>query len=193
MKRIIPWLLLAALVLSGCGRARAGEALQARYALLRSAELTAEVICRPGRESRSFDLSCAWDAEGGSTVTVTAPAELAGITASVSGEDLTLTYGDLSLAAGTLTDLSPANCLPWLLRAAASGYVLEEGREKLEGRDCLRLTLDTTAPSGEKTAVAAWFDGETLEPVYAEFTMAEALVLSAEITSFRGEWSAPED
>ncbi len=193
MRRIIPWLALLALVLTGCGRARAGETLQARYGALRRAELEADVICRLPSEERPFTLSCTWEAGGDSAVTVTAPAELAGVTAAVSGEDLTLTYGDLALSAGTLTDLCPANCLPWLLKAAASGYVLEEGRESLGGRDCLRLTLDTTAPGADKVAVAAWFDGETAEPVYAEFTIAGQLVLSAEITSFRAEWEAPED
>jgi len=193
MRKIVPWLLLAALLLTGCGRAKEAEALQAHYAAVRSAELTADVVCHLPEENRTFTLDCTFDRDGDCAVTVTAPAELAGTTASVSGEDLTLAYGDLSLSAGTLTDLCAANCLPWLLKAASSGYVLEEGRETLGERECLRLTLDTTAPSGDKVAVTAWFDGDTLDVVYAEFTMAEHLVLSAAITSFRTELEAAED
>lgn len=193
MKKTIPWLLLAALLLTGCGRAKKAEALQEHYAAVRSAELTADVVCHLAGGSRTFTLDCAYDRDGNSAVTVTAPEELAGITASVSGEDLTLTYGDLSLSAGMLTDLCPANCLPWLLKAASSGYVLEEGREVLGETGCLRLALDTTAPSGDKVVIAAWFDDETLDPVYAEFTIADHLVMSAEITSFRADLEPAED
>ena len=191
MRKIIPWLLLVTLFCTGCGKAKEGETLQTRYAAVASAELEADVTCHLPDETRQFSLSCSYASPGDSSVTVTAPAELAGITATVSGEDLTLSYGDLSLAAGSLTDLCPANCLPWLLKAAASGYVLEEGRETLGERPCLRLALDTTAPGGEKVVCTAWFDEATLSPVYAEFTMADQLVLSAEITSFRAE-TAPE-
>ena len=191
MRKIIPWLLLVALLCAGCGKAKEGETLQTRYAAVTSAELAADVTCHLPDETRQFSLSCSYASPGDSSVTVTAPAELAGITATVSGEDLTLSYGDLSLAAGSLTDLCPANCLPWLLKAVASGYVLEEGREKLGDRSCLRLALDTTAPGGDKVVISAWFDAVTLDPVYAEFTMADQLVLSAEITSFRAE-TAPE-
>ena len=187
MKKIIPWLLLVTLLCAGCGKAGAGEALQAHYAGVASAELTAEVTCHLAEESRRFTLSCAWASDGNSSVTVTAPAELAGVAASVSGEDLSLCYGDLALASGSLRQLCPANCLPWLMKAAASGYVLEEGRETLGERECLRLALDTTAASGEKVVCTAWFDGQTLSPVYAEFTIADQLVLSAEIASFRAE------
>ena len=193
MRKIIPWLLLVTLLCAGCGKAREGEALQTHYAAVTCAELTADVTCHLPEETRSFTVACTYDAGGDSSVVITAPAELAGITATVSGEDLTLSYGELTLAAGSLTDLCVANCLPWLLKAAASGYVLEEGRETLDGRDCLRLALDTTAPAGDKVVISAWFDAGTQEPVYGEFTMADQLVLTAEITSFRAETAPAED
>ena len=193
MRKIIPWLLLVALLCAGCGKAKEGETLQTRYAAVTSAELAADVTCHLPDETRQFSLSCSYASPGDSSVTVTAPAELAGITATVSGEDLTLSYGDLSLAAGSLTDLCPANCLPWLLRAAAEGYVLEEGGETVGETPCLRLALDTTGPDGKKVVCTAWFDEATLSPVYAEFTMADQLVLSAEITSFEAQTAPAED
>ena len=174
MRKIIPWLLLVTLLCAGCGKAREGEALQTHYAAVTCAELTADVTCHLPEETRSFTVACTYDAGGDSSVVITAPAELAGVTATVSGEDLTLSYGELTLAAG-------------------SRYVLEEGRETLDGRDCLRLALDTTAPAGDKVVISAWFDAGTQEPVYGEFTMADQLVLTAEITSFRAETAPAED
>ena len=193
MRRIIPWLLLAALLCTGCGKAERRETLQEHYGALTSAELTANIVCHLPEETRQFTVQCTYDAGGDSSVAITAPAELAGITATVSGEDLTLSYGDLALSAGSLTDLCPANCLPWLLRAAAEGYVLEEGGETVGDTPCLRLALDTTGPDGKKVVCTAWFDEATLSPVYAEFTMADQLVLSAEITSFEAQTAPAED
>ena len=54
--------------------------------------------------------------------------------------------------------MAPANCLPWLLHAVAEGYLVDAGRETLDGADCLRLALDTTAPGG-KVLCTVWLDG----------------------------------
>ncbi|MBE6989612.1 MAG: hypothetical protein E7426_02565 [Ruminococcaceae bacterium] len=188
MRRICMVLLCLPLLLTGCGRARRSEALQQRYAALVSAELTAEVTCHLPGEVRPFTLSCDWT-PAEAEITVTAPAELAGLSAAVSGEDLALRYEDLVLPAGTLTAVTAANCLPWLLRSAASGYVLEEGEEKLGDTSCLRVAFDTTAPDGEKVLCTVWFDGAEQTPLYAEFTADGQLTLSAVIRSFSGQWA----
>ena len=179
MKKI--WIVLLCLLLSGCGKARQGASLQEQYAAVTQAELAAEITCHLPDETRQYQVTCDYDAENGSNIVITAPAELEGVQAAVSGDDLTLTYDDLTLSAGTTEVISPANCLPWLLRAAASGYVLEEGRETLGGRDCLRLAFDT------------WFDRETLLPVYSEFSLNGQLRLSVKVISFTVKTEAPTE
>lgn len=189
MKKI--WtVLLCLLVLSGCGKAPPGTSLQEQYAAVTGAELAAEITSHLPDETRQYQVTCDYKAEKGSDIVITAPAELAGIRAAVSGDDLTLTYDDLALSAGTVEDISPVNCLPWMLRAAASGYVLEEGRETLGKKDCLRVAFDTTGPDGEKVLCTVWFDRETLFPVYSEFSCDGKLRLSVKVISFTVETAA---
>ena len=84
-----------------------------------------------------------------------------------------------------------ANCLPLLLRAVSDGYILEQGKETIEGQPCLRLALDATLPSGEKVLCTGWFYGADLTPCYAEFSQDGKLLVSARITYFTFE-AAPD-
>lgn len=189
-KGITLWLCLPLLLCltTACGKKDEAEAsLRRYYETVVSAEVAADVTCHLPEEAREFSLQCTYVANGDSTVTVTAPAELAGLTAVVSDDALTLTYGDLTLSAGRLTELSPANCVTWLLRSAVSGYVLEAGKEKLEDTDCLRLSYDTTTPGGEKVVCAAWFNADTYAPLYGEFSMDGELILSVRVCSFAAQ------
>ena len=192
MKKI--WIgLLCLLVLSGCGKAQQGASLQEQYASVTGAELAAEITCHLPDETRQYQMTCDYDPAGSSEIVVTAPAELEGVRATVTGDDLTLSYDDLALSAGTVEPVSPVNCLPWLLKAAASGYVLEESRETVEGKDCLRVAFDTTAPDGEKVLCTTWFDRETLFPVYSELSLDGQLRLSVKVISFTVETEAPAE
>ncbi len=192
MKKI--WITaLCLLVLSGCGKAQQGISLQEQYAAVSHAELTAEITVHLADETRQYQVTCDYDPNDGSEIVITAPAELAGVRATVSGDDLKLAYDDLTLSAGTVEAVSPANCLPWLLRAAASGYVLEEGRETVGDRDCLRMAFDTTAPDGEKVLCTTWFDAETLFPVYSELSLNGQMRLSIKVISFTVKTQAPTE
>ena len=185
MKKCLVWLLAAALLLAGCGKKTASQAesLRQRYREMQAAHMEAEITCHLETENRTFTVSCDWTPTGAGT-TVTGPEDLAGLTASVSGEDLTVSYDGAALSAGSLRDLAPANCLPWLLRAMEEGYLVDAGQETLEGLDCLRLALDTTAPGGDKVLCAVWLDAEGLFPRYAEFSQNEQVVLTAKLLAF---------
>ena len=196
---MILWLLLAAVCLCGCGRKTASQtdALRQRYRDMQAAHMEAEITCHLETENRTFTVSCDWTPTGAGT-TVTGPEALAGLTASVSGEDLTVSYDGAALSAGSLRDVAPANCLPWLLHAVAEGYLAEAGRETLDGADCLRLALDTTAAGDVFTGFflggqaqgqvlcTVWLDGGGA-PLYAEFTQDSRVVLTARLLSFTSE------
>ena len=193
MKRTGALLLCLALALSGCGKAERSKALQERYAAIQTAEITAEIVSHLPEESREFQVYCAYERDGDSEITVTAPEELAGLRATVSGEELSLAYDGLVLPAGTQTSVSPANCLPWLLRSAAEGYVLEECRETLEKTPCLRIAFDTTGSDGAKVLCTVWFDESTLAPVYGEFSREGTLTLTARIIQFSAASEEPAE
>ena len=183
MNKII-WPLLLCAVLCGCGGGETGNAVQEQYRTLETARLEAEVTSHTSTDSRTFTLLCSYDADGDAVTTVTDPGELAGLTAVVSGTDMTLSSEGLQLPAGASLDICPANCLPYLLRALADGYVLEQSSEALDNTPCLRLALDTTAPGGGKVLCAVWLDAEGLFPQYAEFSRNEQVVLTVKLLAF---------
>ena len=183
MNKII-WPLLLCAVLCGCGGGETGNAVQEQYRTLETARLEAEVTSHTSTDSRTFTLLCSYDADGDAVTTVPDPGELAGLTAVVSGTDMTLSSEGLQLPAGASLDICPANCLPYLLRALADGYVLEQSSEALDDTPCLRLALDTTAPGGGKVLCAVWLDAEGLFPRYAEFSRNEQVVLTVKLLAF---------
>ena len=109
MKKCLVWLLAAALLLAGCGKKAASQAesLRQRYREMQAAHMEAEITCHLETENRTFTVSCDWTPTGAGT-TVTGPEDLAGLTASVSGEDLTVSYDGAALSAGSLRDVAPA-------------------------------------------------------------------------------------
>ena len=185
MKKLFALLLPLTLLLTACGEGvQTAKNIQTQYAQLSTADMAAKVTCHLGEETRTYELTCTVTTDGAST-TVTAPEELAGITATVTPDGLTVTYDGTSLSAGDLYDVCPANCLPYLLNAVADGYLLEQNAEDLNGVPCYRMALDTTAKSGEKVLCTVWIDQETLIPRYAEFAQNDTVLLTAELTAFQ--------
>lgn len=164
------------------------QLLQEEYQMLGSCEMTATLRCDWENEAADYTLRCHWSADGTSTVEVLEPEELAGICAELDGEELTLTYDGISLAAGTLggEELSPVQCLPLTVDAIRNGYILQKGAEKVDGADCLRLLFDVTGTQGGKIQYAVWF-GAGHAPVKAEVITEEAVVFTVDFTEFSAE------
>lgn len=187
MKRTGCIALILVMLLCGCGKDTRMADLQQQYREISASQMSAEIVCHLPSDNRIFTVVCSYDKEQGSTTGITAPEEVKGISASVSGDSLTVTYDGMILPAGELTDICPANCLPYLLRAVSDGYVMEYGSDTLEGRECLRAAFDTTAGSGRKILCTVWFDAENYLPDYAEFSAEGNVVLTARILSFEAE------
>ena len=157
--------------------------LQAQYANLASAAMEADVTCSYEDEVRVYTMRCSYTPES-STVTVTAPANLAGISATVADGKLTLSYEDVSLDAGSYSAaaVSPVAALPNLLEAAANGYVTEKSEEELGDRQCLRLACDLKADDG--ALYTTWFDQETLLPLRSEISADGTVIFEGAWTNF---------
>ena len=185
MKRV--WLLALALaaLLCGCGRGEeeAVRAVQRRWAEAEKVTVRAEIICHTDGAARSFTVHSVWEPSG-ATTTVLAPEAVAGISATVTGEELLLRYEGAALSAGVPAVLSPAVCVPYLVRSVADGYLLEYGGETIDGLDCVRAAFDTTAPDGTKILCTVWLERESGAPCYAEFSTDGAVVLTARTLSF---------
>ena len=173
MRKAMLFALMLTLLLTACGgeeeRDPASE-LQAAYAGLAAATLEADITCHYDDEPRTYTMLCDYT-PGSSTVTVLAPEDLAGISATVAEGELTLSYEDVSLDAGSYSAaaISPVAALPKLMEAAAAGYVSQQSVEELEERSCLRLSCDLDGEEGD--LYTTWFDQETLLPLYSEISV----------------------
>ena len=185
MKKICLLALCLSLLLCGCGRGEeeAVRAVQSRWAAAQKVNAQAEVTCHFDGGSRSFTVSAVWE-PAGATTTILAPEEVAGISATVTGEELLLRYEGAALSAGVPVVLSPAACVPYLLRSVAEGYLLDCGSEAIDAQACLRAAFDTTAPDGTKILCTVWLDEQSGAPVYTEFSTDGAVVLTIRMLSF---------
>lgn len=194
MRKALLFAPMLMLLLTACGgggeKVDPAVELQAQYAALESAVMEADVVCHYNDEVRTYTLLCAY-APAESTVTVLAPANLSGISATVAGGKLQLSYEDISLDAGgySAAAISPVAALPRLMAAAGSGYITEQSQETVGERSCLRLACDL--PDDEGTVYATWFDGETLLPLRSEISVDGATVF--EVTWKRFEVSARQE
>ena len=174
MRKALLFAPMLMLLLTACGgggeKVDPAVQLQAQYAALASATMEADVTCHYDDEVRTYTLLCAYTPEE-STVTVLAPSNLSGISATVSDGKLQLSYEDISLDAGSYSAaaISPVAALPRLMAAAGSGYMTEQSEETVGERTCLRLACDL--PDDQGTLYTTWFDQETLLPLRSEITV----------------------
>lgn len=192
MRKALLFAPMLMLLLTACGGGEEKDLaaeLQQQYAQLSAATMEADVTCHYGDEVREYTLLCAYTPDS-STVTVLAPEDLAGISATVSGGELTLSYDDISLDAGTYSAaaVSPVAALPRLMEAAGRGFVTERSRETVGERPCLRLCCDLEGR--EETVYITWFDQETLLPIRSEILDDGVLVFAVEWTQFTVEGGA---
>ena len=179
------------MALVGCGgemdQVEQTEELQLRFQNLSAAQVEADLTCHYGEEVRTYTLRCTYTPEQ-SRVEVLAPETLAGIAATLTGENLTVEYDGIMLDAGIYsgTDISPMWAVPSILRAMGEGYPLEYGQEELDGVDCLRCTFETTDDAGGKRYYAVWF-GEDGIPLRGEIALDEMVVYTAVFTQFTTE------
>ena len=193
-----PMLMLLLTACGGGGEKDVAASLQQQYAAVSAATLEADVTCHYEGEERTYTLLCAYTPEK-SNITVLSPENLAGISATLEGETLTLSYDDISLDAGSYSaaSISPVAALPKLMAAAATGYLTEQSEETVSDRPCLRLAF--VLSEDEETLYTTWFDQETLLPLQSEISADGAVVFEVSWKRFEitetgeGESAAQED
>ena len=155
LRRILPVLMLSTLLLTGCG-SKAESQFHAAKLRLDEAEqvrFTAQLQADCGDALENYTLDYCFRADDWQAV-VKSPEVLAGIKATCTDEDSTLTYDRVVLSTGQLTQrgTSPITAVPLMLRALTEGItdsLWTEG-EYLVSKQLLDDTL----------AVTTWMDGE---------------------------------
>ena len=185
MKRHAAMLIGLAALLSGCAAEQTdtrAEDLQRKYAAMDGYAATVELTTAERDESTHYRLDVKSE-DGETRVTVLEPEAIAGVSAVVSGDALSLTYDGMALAAGgAATELNAVNGTDVVLRAAAEGFITEQNMERYGDADALRLCLETEL-NGETLHVAVWFD-EQDAPLYAEIERDGWVMQYLEFTNF---------
>ncbi|MBQ2602393.1 MAG: hypothetical protein II583_03130 [Oscillospiraceae bacterium] len=165
MKKRASLLLCLLFLLSSCSRGPDAGELESRlrsdFASAPSIKLTASVRADYGERVYDFDL-CYERTDGGATVTILSPESVAGISARVGEDGLTLEYEGAEVYTGALTDdgLSPAAALPLAVDAWGGGLLLSARIES-------GLLVCEHFISESVTLVSS-FDSESLVPVSSE-------------------------
>lgn len=181
------------LLLSGCGGGSMDKAdqltldLRGEYLGLERVTAQMEVEADYGRRVYDYTIALDWRREGETTLSVTEPEELAGITARIAEGKTFLEFDGVSLETGPLDEsgLSPLSAAPELLRAAAEGFIAESGFDTLGEQECLRLLCrDPEGEPGVGTEHTLWFDPSTGNLLRGEISVDGQRVITCEVRSF---------
>ena len=181
----VPMIALCLLLVSCSSTEEKTVDLRQPYRDMDGCRMEAAVTCTQFDRVWTAVLACDYIPEGETRVEVIAPDHIAGVTAVLQGDGVTLEYEDLCLDAGTLSSqkLSPAACLPRLMSALREGWLLEDNEETWGEVPCRRLSLDQTGTDGGKIVSTVWLR-EDGTPLRGEIGVEGEIILTAEFTDF---------
>lgn len=193
MRRLLLCVPMMILLLAGCGPAKtsAGEELaliiRGEYLEETPWRATAAITADYGQRVYQYELEAAWDGEE-TTLTLTAPETVAGMTARLPGGESLLEYDGMVLETGPLNKdgLTPVSAIPALLEAARSGYITAISLDEEEGT----LRMDCGDPEGEPgtgTETSLWFDADSHALVRGEISLDGFRVILCEFSEFTKE------
>jgi hypothetical protein len=181
------------LLLTGCGGGETAQTdlaqtLREEYAAVTTWSGTAQVTADYGQRVYQYTLEGV-GTEGAVTLTVTAPAEVAGVSARIADGQTRLEYDGAMLETGPLSPegLSPVSAMPALLDYARAGFSdqwsEEEGLLRVDYRD-----PDNDPGSG--TEAVLWFDPASHDLVRGEITVDGYRVILCQWTAFSRQTGA---
>ena len=191
-KSMLICVLMIALVLSACGGAREDDpqrqALALRTDYLAAEGCTAKLTVQADYGQRVYTYGVDVTVTGGESVLcVTAPLELAGLTARVIDGQSQLEYDGATLETGPLDadGLTPLGAVPMLLECARSGFMDSCAMEQVGEYDtlCVRYR-DPERPAGQGRELALWFDCVSHGLVRGEVTVDGYRVIFCEFETF---------
>lgn len=195
LRMCVPMMLLV-LLLAACGGA--GEAkgspaeelalvIRGEFLDMTALEAVMEVTADYGQRVYEYTIQVSYEKDGETVLTLTAPAELAGITARIRDKETALEYDGVRWETGALNDsgMSPVDAIPALLRYAQKGFMAECGMETVEETELLRIVCrDPEGTAGVGQECSLWFDSETHTLVRGELSQDGFTVIQCRFTEF---------
>lgn len=178
------------LLLAGCGPAKVSQAeelaltIRGEYLEMTACSSKLSITADYGQRVYQYEVDAAVEGEN-TTLTLTAPETVAGMTARFTGEEGLLEYDGVWTETGTLDEegLNPASAFPALLEAARSGYIT--ACALVEEETLLRVDCgDPTGSPGEGREISLWFDPTTHALIKGEISVDGFRVILCECTDF---------
>ena len=182
--------LMTTLLLSGCGQAGVSEAeelalaVRGEYLAMDRCAARAAITADYGQRVYQYELAVTATGEE-TTLTLSAPDTVAGLTARLVGEESLLEFDGVSGETGPLdgSGLTPVSAVPALLAAARSGYITACALE--EDSTVLRMDCgDPTGSPGTGTETVLWFDAATHALTRGEISVDGFRVILCEFSGF---------
>lgn len=148
-----------------------------------SAEITADY----GQRVYEFGMDFTWEKAGETVLTLTAPSDLAGLTARISEGQSRLEFDGISLDTGELTGegLTPLELVPALMEWVQTGFMAQCTYEDLEEAPVLRVQFrDPDMQAGTGTECTVWFARTGHALLRTELYWNGELALSGRFTNF---------
>ena len=196
MRKTLFCVLMTTLLLAGCAAGEGREdwtaeelALQIRteYLAAPGCAGTAAVTADYGQRVYEFQLEFSWRREGETVLTITAPEELAGLTARVAEGEGRLEFQGVSLGTGDLTGegLTPLEYLPAVMEQIDEGYMAVCALETLGETEALRVVFrEAELGPEEGLEYFLWFSRTEHSLLRAELYQEGCLVLQSEFETF---------
>lgn len=186
----IPLLLLAACHSGGGSEATAEEIarqIRTEYLAATTAGGTMELTADYGLRVYEFTMDFTWKKDGESLFTLTAPEEVAGLTARLEEGESYLEYDGIRLGTGDLTGegLTPMELIPTVMDYVLDGYMAECVLEDWGENPALRvLYRDPEGTAGQGVECTQWFETDTHALLAAELSYDGTLVLHSTFSNF---------
>ena len=191
MRKLLFCVPMMILLLSACtGGAEGNEAeelalqIRGEYLAMSSCAGQAAITADYGQRVYQYELEAAWDGAE-TTLTLTAPETVAGMTARLQSGESLLEYDDIVLETGPLNEdgLTPVSAIPVLLETARSGYITAVSLDREAGT--LRIDCgDPEEEPGTGTEISLWFDASSHALVRGEISVDGYRVIQCELTGF---------
>ena len=165
-------------------------ALDIRGELLETAGCTAqlELTADYGQRVYTYGIDLSWQREGETVLTITAPENVAGITARILEGETALEYDGMRVETGPLdgSGMSPVDAVPVLLDYAEGGFIAACGMETLEEQEVLRVDCrEPEAAAGTGRECSLWFDPSTHALLRGELSQDGFTVIQCEFSNFQ--------
>ena len=165
------------------------EQLRTYYKDLQTASFHAKILSDLDQSTLEYEVDYEYNKEGSDHLTLTAPEDLQGIQATISGENelqMTLEYGDTALdtPGASLSGFAPMDVISYLLYDLRDASPTEIWSERMDGEQV--TVLRYARKDGEQdTEKQIWLSEKSLSPICAEMFIDGQRVLRCVFSGFQ--------